>query len=158
MKFLFGSTGAPVRGCITLLSTLFLSALFSLRLASAVAPTIRAGGDHACAVTQSGGVKCWGGNFYGELGDGTTSSRDRPQDLPGFTQGVKAVASGTSHTCLLTMGGSVKCRATTLMVNSAMAQMLTAFYPRMCRDCHRGVCPPSSPAEIALAHCLSRAA
>lgn len=54
-------------------------------------------------------MKCPGGKFYGELGDGTTSSRDSPQDLPGFTQGVKAVASGTLRTCLLTISGSVKC-------------------------------------------------
>lgn len=75
----------------------------------AVTPMISAGGDHACAVTQGGGLKCWGGNAFGELGDGTTSRRDQPQDVPGLTQGVNMVAVGLFHTCALTTAGGVKC-------------------------------------------------
>src|SRR5439155_208282 len=30
---------------------------------------------HACAATTSGAVYCWGNNFFGELGDGTTTNR-----------------------------------------------------------------------------------
>ena len=126
--------------------------------AQAVAPTISAQGDHARAVTQSGGVKCPGGNFYGELGDGTTSSRDSPQDLPGFTQGVKAVASGTLRTCLLTISGSVKCWGYNLNSQLGDGTNVDRLLPTDVSGLPSGVCLPSRPAEIALAHCSSRAA
>lgn len=34
--------------------------------------------DHFCALRRNGDVACWGSNFYGTLGDGTTQNRTSP--------------------------------------------------------------------------------
>ncbi|MBN1439625.1 MAG: hypothetical protein JW929_09470 [Anaerolineales bacterium] len=70
---------------------------------------IEAGDDHTCAVTAAGGVKCWGYNPYGQLGDGTTANRSVPVPANGLAGGVRAVTAGWGHTCILTAEKSVQC-------------------------------------------------
>jgi alpha-tubulin suppressor-like RCC1 family protein len=70
---------------------------------------VAAGYYHTCALTTAGGLKCWGWNVYGQLGDGTTTNRTAPVDVVGLTSGVAAVAPGYEHTCALTTAGNLKC-------------------------------------------------
>jgi alpha-tubulin suppressor-like RCC1 family protein len=62
---------------------------------------ISAGRWHTCAVTVDGAVFCWGDNSYGELGDGTTTSRTTPVPVSGIPQKGAEVAAGLTHTCAI---------------------------------------------------------
>jgi len=67
------------------------------------------GDSHSCALLSSGAVKCWGDNFYGELGDGTTTNRLTPTAVSGLSSGVTAIAIGHIQSCALLNSGAVKC-------------------------------------------------
>jgi alpha-tubulin suppressor-like RCC1 family protein len=70
---------------------------------------IAAGWDHSCALTGGGGVKCWGGNYAGQVGDNSKTNRAVPVDVVGLSGGVIVISTGDEHTCALTSGGGAKC-------------------------------------------------
>jgi len=71
-------------------------------ITSAIAVT--AGGAHACALLSSGGVRCWGRNSNGQLGDGTTNNSFVPTTIASLgtlTAQASAVSAGDQHTCAI---------------------------------------------------------
>jgi len=76
---------------------------------------VSAGNSYTCVVTRTGGVRCWGANYNGQLGDGTTTNRLTFPTNDVLT-GVKtiSVASGNMNnvygqTCALMTTGGVRC-------------------------------------------------
>jgi alpha-tubulin suppressor-like RCC1 family protein len=63
---------------------------------------------HTCALTITGHVKCWGGNWNRQLGDGTSRTRNRPVAVKSVS-GVTQISAGGNHTCALLEAGRVKC-------------------------------------------------
>lgn len=61
---------------------------------------------HAVALKSDGTVMTWGYNAYGQLGDGTTTTRYSAEAVPGLA-GVIAVAAGYGHTVALKADGAI---------------------------------------------------
>lgn len=84
---------------------------------------IAVGWEHTCALFDNGRVKCWGEGSYGRLGyadhfgyDGDTQPNDVGDDesvagAPFVDVGGTAIdiTAGTYHTCVVLMGGAVRC-------------------------------------------------
>ena len=67
------------------------------------------GYSHACARLASGRVTCWGANLAGQLGRvPLTDAAMPPAEVPGVT-GVRQLAVGQFHTCVLLESGAVRC-------------------------------------------------
>lgn len=71
---------------------------------------IKVGGSSVCALTSNGGVKCWGSNSSGQIGNGSTGGVvTAPADVSGLQSGVKQVAVGNTHACAVLSDGTAKC-------------------------------------------------
>lgn len=74
---------------------------------------------HACALTQSGQVKCWGNGVGYKLGDGTETNRLTPVTVVGLPSDIVAVEAGKWATCALTSGGAVLCWGSGSVANNS---------------------------------------
>ena len=83
-----------------------------------LARQIAAGGSHTCALLDDDTMKCWGYNYYGELGLGHTSNvgdgaGEMGDHLPAVSLGTgrlaRQIAAGESHTCALLDDDTMKC-------------------------------------------------
>ena len=72
------------------------------------ATQIITGGEHSCALRQTGTITCWGDNGSGQLGDGTTSSSLVPVEVLNITDATQ-ITTGGAHSCALRQTGTITC-------------------------------------------------
>lgn len=77
------------------------------------ATRLAAGGAHTCALASGAQLRCWGYNNYGQLGDGTTASANRPVAVAGLSGPVLELAAGTDHTCIRGSANAIRCWGST---------------------------------------------
>jgi alpha-tubulin suppressor-like RCC1 family protein len=115
----YGSDQGPISSSV---ASLTINPVAVTGLNDAVA--IRSEWYHACAVTKTGTVRCWGANNYGNLGLGTTTGPDTcnastmmiggpacafsPHLVPGLSN-AKAIGLSANSTCALLTDGTAKC-------------------------------------------------
>jgi alpha-tubulin suppressor-like RCC1 family protein len=69
---------------------------------------VATGWSHTCALLVDHTVLCWGGNNYGQLGDGTTEPRVTPQRVPGLER-IKHIHARYATTCAVREDGTAWC-------------------------------------------------
>ncbi|GEM_PF-2151305 len=75
---------------------------------------LSAGYRHTCITYSNGTIYCFGGNYAGQLGDGTLVDKNIPTLVIDINNAIKVGACGTgggqgSHTCALLNDGQIKC-------------------------------------------------
>ena len=91
---------------------------------------ISTGGDHACAVMNSGAF-CWGNNSDGRLGAGYPILGGGPFPVEGLSAGVSTISAGYSHSCAVVDGGAWCWGSNQLgnLGNSSVPVGMIAFVP-----------------------------
>ncbi len=68
------------------------------------------GALHACALLDGGSIKCWGWDYWGQVGDGEANQSNKyaPALVDDITDAT-SVAAGSTSTCAVLRDGSAKC-------------------------------------------------
>lgn len=69
---------------------------------------VTAGTFHSCALRATGAVVCWGGNGFGQLGDGSMATSPLPSLVPGLSDAIE-IRAGDLHTCAVRETGALLC-------------------------------------------------
>jgi alpha-tubulin suppressor-like RCC1 family protein len=69
---------------------------------------VTAGYEHTCVVRASGAVSCWGGNWAGQLGNGSGVDIGSPVEVVGLDDAV-AISSAEDTVCTLRENGGIAC-------------------------------------------------
>jgi|GEM_PF-1725193 len=77
-------------------------------IAAQITKKVAVGQTHTCALTNTGGVRCWGRNKHVTLGNGATGDKHAPVRVTGISDAV-AIWAGVFQTCARTANGSVAC-------------------------------------------------
>jgi alpha-tubulin suppressor-like RCC1 family protein len=95
------------------------NSLVAVELGGIGARSVSAGAGHTCVVLEDGGTRCWGDNFYGQLGQSVDDDQigTDPQDFETLgsidlgtdSQAQSVVASQGAFTCVLDQMGQVRC-------------------------------------------------
>jgi alpha-tubulin suppressor-like RCC1 family protein len=78
------------------------------------ATQVSPGGTATCSLLLSGGVDCWGSNFWGELGNGSTAQSDVPVAASAISNAIQVAAGSVDPTfgdnaCALLSSGRIEC-------------------------------------------------
>lgn len=72
---------------------------------------LQASSDHFCAVLKPGDLRCWGKNYFGQLGDKTREARSKPHPVRGLPKGftVRSLSVAEDGTCVVLGDGTTWC-------------------------------------------------
>ncbi len=103
----FGTSGQLGDGTFTS----SLTPVSVVNLLSGDVVSIIAGQHHTCVLMSDGELQCWGRNYYGQLGNGTTGTIYNSSTPTSVINLGKVVAfdAGLHHNCAISSSGKVKC-------------------------------------------------
>jgi hypothetical protein len=84
-----------------------LPTLEPFKTAISDATDVAAGGQHSCITDSTGFLKCWGGNSFGQIGDGYLNKSVSLPTVPLFpllvprVSRIRSFSLGKSHTCAI---------------------------------------------------------
>lgn len=96
--------------------------------------SLDAGLDHTCGIATKGGLICWGGNGYGQVGDGTDLRRGAPAAVKSDER-FSLVSAGVFHTCAVTTDGEAMCWGSAQFSELGRPGPTEVCGPRLVRPC-----------------------